>query len=307
MRDLLGFAAVLVIALSALGGHRASELDPPAIDAGLSQSAAWTEAETALPRLLTYVRCAIDRWMVETDGRSLDDIELPQIDLRDWEQMIAQAALVETASELRASAEVELSRNPGPGGVDEDLNSIFLGGTDPGMIRVRGGLNVSALVRRGMAETSAVRNYTFTVVHPLRYYSVVEAHGEAAAGMDEIADRAVFFAGVVNSTAELLEASDYAKERVFAALRELERELRLKYSKQGLNIEFYVILNGSELDLVRMDGWIEATSRVTLLVRVWVEDPEVRYWWGREKVGWGCYSERTLTVVTLGWIEGSSA
>ncbi len=303
MRDLLGLAAVLVIALSALGGHRASELDPPAIDAGLSQSAAWMEAETALPRLLIYVRCAIDRWMVETNGRSLEDIELPQIDLRDWEEAVARAALAETASELKVSAEVDLKRNPGPGGVDEDLNSIFLGGSDPGMIRVQGALNVSALVRMGLAETSAVRNYTFVVVHPLRYYSVVEAHREAAAGIGEIADHAVFFVGAVNSTAELLESNDAAVRQVIGEIRALERELRIRYSRKGLIVSFEVAPNGSELDLVEGGGWAEATRRVTLLIRVWVEDPEVRYWWGEERTGWGCYSVGAITVVTRGLLR----
>ncbi|MDK2463315.1 MAG: hypothetical protein QI223_00865 [Candidatus Korarchaeota archaeon] len=303
MRDLLGLAAVLVIALSALGGHRASELDPPAIDAGLSQAVAWVEAEAALPRLLIYVRCAIDRWMVETNGKSLEDIEPPQIDLEDWEEMISRAALVETASELKASAEVELRRNPGPGGVDEDLNSLFLGGGDAGMIRVRGALNVSTVVRRGLAETSAVRNYTFTVVHPLRYYSVIEAHREAAAGIGEIAGRAVFFVGVVNSSAELLEASDGAMRQVIGEVRALERELRLKYSKRGLSISFDVVLNGTELDLERRGEWVEATHRATLLIRVWVEDPEVRYWWKEERTGWGCYSEGAITVVTRGLLR----
>ncbi len=303
MRDLLGLAAVLVIALSALGGHRASELDPPAVDAGLSQSVAWMEAETALPRLLIYIRCAIDRWMVETNGGSLENIELPQIDLREWEEVIARAALVEAASELRASAEVELKRNPGPGGVDEDLNSLFLGGGDSGMIRVRGSLNVSTLVRRGLAQTSAVRNYTFTVVHPLRYYSVVEAHREAAEGVSEIAGQSIFFVGVVNSTDELLDASDDAIRQVLGEIGSLERELRDRYSRRGLSVSFDVALNGSELDLVERGEWVEVTHRATILIRVWVEDPQVRYWWGGEKIGWGCYSEGEITVVTRGLLR----
>ncbi len=304
MRDLLGLAAVLLIVLSSLGAHRAGEVDPPAIDAGLAQSAAWMEAETSLPRLLIYVRCAIDRWMVETDGRRISEVEPPRMDLEDWESEISAAARLETAARLSASAEVRLSRNPGPGGLDLRLNRAFRGGMEEGMIRVRGSLNISVYVERGMGEASAVRNYTFTVVHPLKYYLIVEAHSEASEAIDEVRERAVFTAGTVDSPDELFEASGRAVDRVMGELRGVERRLRREYSRRGIAIELTTVPNGSSLEIVGRGDLTEVILRVTLLVRVWVEDPQVRYWWGEERVGWGCYSERSVSVVTVGWVEG---
>jgi len=305
MRGLAGFLAILIVALSVLGSPRSGELDPPAVDAALAQTAAWLEAESTLYRLLIYVRCELDRWMVETNGANVREIDLPNVELGSWSSRVSEAALAESASEVYAAARVELTRNPGPGGLSTALNDAFNGGTSEGSIRVRGWLNVTVGVKRGLAEAWAQRSFSFTVAHPLRYYTILDAHEEAAERIGDLADEFVYNLRYLDSEEEVLERAREAVELAITALREVERVLSREYEQKGVKIWFEIAENGTSVDEFELGEFREVVIRTRLAVRVWVEDPEVEYWWLERHKGWACFSELGISVTAVGFVPNA--
>ena len=306
MRGLVGFLAALIVALPVFGSPRPGELDPPAVDAALAQTAAWLEVEATLYRLLIYLRCELDRWMTETNGVNVREIDLPDIELEAWSDLVAESARTESASELSAVAKVELRRNPGPGGLSSELNSAFNGGTAKGAIRVVGQLNVTVGVKRGLAEAQARRSFSFRVVHPLRYYTILDAHEEAAELVGAIADELVYNLGYLTSEEEIVEGADEAVRLAIDELREVERVLVQKYGQEGVKVWFEISENGTSVEEFQRGDYKEIVLRTQLVVRVWAENPDVEYWWLERRKGWACFSELGVNVVTVGLVDAES-
>jgi len=279
LREILAILSIVVLMLPIFFIPDARVVDSTIIDAALAENSAWMECEIALPRYLSFIRCLIDRWLVENYGRDVDEVRLPiTLETDEWKTYAENEA---------RNRGVELTSNLTPVRLgmflwaNESQNRVFAGKCREGAIGVRGFMSILVISRRGFAEATARRNYSISVCHPCIYFLIKKAHEDVEIGLENIFPKEVVVVGTSTSYAGAVSLLKARFLRFDEEVNEFLTSKRREYSPRGAIIKSSV---KKKVLTSRKGNIVELHAIYRFHIEVW--DREVLYWAGNLRKGW---------------------
>ena len=279
MRETLAIASILILILPTFFIPDTSMLDSRIVDAALAESSAWMESEVVLPRYLSFIRCLIDRWLVNNYGKDVDEVRLPKtMSAEEWRMYVENEAKSRGIMLYSNVTPIKLTRALSS---DKLQNKVFAGRCKYGAIGVRGSLFALIISKRGFAEAKVQRNYSILVCHPCLYFLIKEAHEEIEKGLDDLFPSEVMFVGVRRDYAGAISLLKLKLSHFDNEINNFLISMKNEYSSKGIEIEFDI---KREISISKSGNAVKLYAAYEFHIEAW--DKEVLYWAGGLRKGW---------------------